>query len=505
MKFSHPKIKKLIEKYKTISLLEKIQSLLEWDLEINLPPKAAKVRAEQMAFLTGQRTDLWLDSEFRSLLEYLTEHQEKLTEKERAMIRNLNHAGKYYFKVPKKIILEISKITTKAFPVWKKAKEENKFSNFLPYLKKIFELSQSVAEHLGYKENPYDALLDLYEPQLTTKDCRKIFSEIGPFLSKFLKRIKKSPKYQLESKIASPEAFYPKDTQKQLAQFLLKKMGFDFEAGRMDESVHPVTFWNARFDVRITTRYQKNDFRPSLTAAIHEGGHALYEQGINPDFEGTPLESGVSLGIHESQSRFWENQICRNPAFLEFLTPILQVLYPKELSNISTKDIILFFNQVKPSLIRTEADEVTYNLHVMLRFELEDDLINERIKPKDLPEIWRAKMRKYLGIEPKTDQEGVLQDVHWSAGLVGYFPTYTLGNLYAAQIAAKMREKLNIEKLLERGQLKPILNWLRKEIHQYGSLYWPKELIKKATGQKLNSKFFIKYIEKKYEKIYAIK
>jgi carboxypeptidase Taq len=504
MKVRNKKVKKLLEKYKEISLLNKVSAVLSWDLNVNLPIKASEGRAAQSAYLIKIITEKWLDSELRRLLEGATEEIGKLENGEKAIVRNLNHEGKFYFKVPKEIIIEFTETTSRAFMVWQNARREDKFSDFLPHLKKIVRLNQIVAGHLGYKDNPYDALLDLFEQGLTTKFCEDIFGKLRPELTDTLKKIQKSKSYKGESDLFNRGLAFPKQDQGQIALFVLRRMGYDLDAGRMDVSSHPFTNTLGRYDVRITNRYKQNDFRKSLMVALHECGHALYEQGVNGDYEATPLDGGVSLGIHESQSRFWENQIGRSYEFIKFLTPVLQAFYPEQLLKVDTDALFASFNQVRASLIRTEADEVTYNLHVVLRFELENALINEKIKVKDLPEIWRAKMKKYLGVEPKTDREGVLQDVHWAYGNFGYFPTYTLGNLYAAQITKTMREELNLEELAGRGELGTILSWLRTNIHQYGSFFWPDELIKKITGKKLSPNHFLNYIKKKYSKIYGV-
>ena len=504
MRIRNKKVQKLLDRYKEIALLGRISGVLGWDLSVNLPPKAAEGRAQQSAYLKKIITEKWLDAEFRELLEKTTEKLKNLKTEERAIIRNLNWAAKYYHRVPKEIIVEFAETCSHAFMVWQKAKMEDKFADFQPHLEKLIRLNQIIAKHIGYKENPYDALLDLYEPGLTARQCRKIFRVLKPVLVTTLKKIQKSPNYSMTSDLIGGDLSYPVDDQRQISLYTLRKMGYDLEAGRMDVSSHPFTDTLDRFDVRLTNRYQQSGFRGSLMTAMHEGGHALYEQGINEDYAYTPLDGGVSFGIHESQSRFWENQIGRSYEFIKFLTPVLHAFYPEQLAKVGSETLFALFNQVKPGLIRTAADEVTYNLHIMLRFELEEKMVNGKLKAKDLPEIWRQKMKQYLGVVPKTDREGVLQDVHWSHHLMGYFPTYTLGNLYAAQFTAKMKQELNIGELSGKGELGTILSWLRANIHQYGSLYWPNELIKKVTGEELNPKYFLSYIKEKYSKIYHL-
>lgn len=504
MKVKNKQTQKLLEKYKEISLLNNLNTLLGWDLNVNLPIKASEGRARQSAYVTKLVAEKWLDPEFKKLLDSLDQDSPDLNQEERAIVRNLKQQGKFYFKVPKEIVVEFSETTSKAFMTWQRAKVENKFKDFLPELKKVIRLNQIMADHLGYKDNPYDALLDLFEPGLIAEKCKEVFGDLRPELTRILKKIQNKKGANFEGLIGDG-LNYPIDDQEQLSLFVLKRMNYDFEAGRQDVSSHPFTETLGRYDVRITNRYRPDSFVESIMVAMHEGGHALYEQGVNEEYESTPLDGGISLGIHESQSRFWENQVGRSFAFIKFLTPIMQAFYPKQLAKIGSETFFTLFNNVEPGLIRVEADEVTYNLHIALRFELENALINNKIKAEDLPEIWHEKMKKYLGIVPKTDREGVLQDVHWSYGSFGYFPTYTLGNLYAAQFTAAMKKELNIDELAEKGELGTILSWLRTNIHQNGSLYWPGELVQKVTGKKLSSKFFLDYIRDKYSRIYSIR
>ena len=498
-------IKKLLKHYKEISLLGKINSVLQWDLNVNLPSKGGEGRATQSAYIAKLITEKWNAAEYKRMIVESDESDTKLSQEEKAVVRNLKHASKFYYKVPKEIIIEFSEVTSKAFMVWQYAKRDNKFKDFLPHLKKVISLSKIIADKLTYVDNPYDALLDLYEPGLTTKDCKKIFGELQPELTKLIKRILGSKNYIDDSELVDGKNRYSVESQKQLADLVIKKMGYDLEAGRMDVSSHPFTDTLGRYDVRITNRYKETDFRESLMGAMHETGHALYEQGADEEYENTPLDGGVSLGIHESQSRFWENQIGRSYEFVKFLLPKFQEIYSSQFRGVEANDIFQSLNLVKPSFIRTEADEVTYNLHIALRFEIEEALINDRIKAEDLQEVWREKMKKYLDLVPKTDREGVLQDVHWSGGMFGYFPTYTLGNLYAAQFTKSMRNEFEYERLVEKGDLGHILSWLRTNIHQHGSLYWPKELCRKITGEELNPKYFLEYIKNKYYKIYDLK
>lgn len=503
MKISNKTVQKLLDTYKEIAILGKVEALLDWDMNVNLPTKATEGRAEQAGLLTKIVSQKWLDPNFKTLFEKAKE-EKGLSKEEKAILRNLEKSARFYFKVPQEIIIERQKTMSEAFMAWQTAKKQNKFADFLPHLKKLISLHHIIAQHLGYNKNPYDALLDLHEQQLTADYTKKMFDTITPELIKLIKRIQNSKTLKNHSEYIDGTFFYPHEAQRQILLYIMKKMNYDLEAGRMDVSAHPFTTTLDKHDIRITTMYKDHDFRDSFTSTMHETGHALYEQGINADYANTPLEGGVSYGIHEALSRFWENQIGRSPQFLSYMTPLFQAFYPEQLGKASEETIIRLFNDVHPSFIRIEADEVTYSLHIILRFTIENDLFNNKIKPKDLPEAWRAKSKEFFGIEPQSDREGVLQDVHWAFGSFGYFPAYALGNLYASQFLATMNKELNVNKTLKKGELGTILYWLNENIHQYGSLYWPKELVKKVTGEELNPQYFIDYLNKKYKVIYHL-
>ncbi len=482
MQIKNLQIKKLLEKYKEISLLGRVGALMGWDTEVNMPIKAASGRGATSALITSIIVDKWNDPDFKKTLETANKNK-NLNSDEKSILRNLNRGASIYHKIPKELLVLESELTTKSFAAWNKARRENDFKSFAPYLEQLLELSRKIAKHLGYEKNAYDALLDLYEPGLTTEFCKSLFNNLVPELSKIAKNIKTTKKIKFK---------YPIERQKQDVKELISKFGYDFEAGRMDIAPHPFETTLGRFDVRITNRYQETSLE-GLTGAMHEAGHAMYEQGVDTKFENTPLDNGVSLGIHESQSRFWENIVGRSMAFTKFIAPKIKVL--------KQKDLYQELNRVQPGLIRVDADEVTYNLHIALRFEIENDLINGNIKVSELTKIWNAKMKEYLGITPKTDSEGVLQDIHWSHNSFGYFPTYTLGNLYSAQWYFYMKKDIkNFESLVEKGNFEPMLAWLRKNIHQHGSVYWPSELVTKITGENLNPNYFLNYIKEKYIK-----
>ena len=496
-------IKELLTKYREISLLGKVSATLNWDLNVNMPPKAAQGRSEQLAYLAGVITEKWLESGFRSLFEKALEEKD-LSEHEQAIVRNVGQATKFYYKVPKDLIVKKEEVTSQAFSVWSKAREENDFSKFEPFLTQIVELNKEIAGHLGYKENPYDALLDLHEPELTAADCERLFDGMKGELVSLMGRITSSKEYPEVVRFVNGETHYMQEKQKELSTRIAKKMGFDFTSGHLSVSPHPFTTELGPNDVRLTTMYNDTDFRESYLATVHEAGHGLYEQNINPEYMMTPLEGGVSLGIHESLSRFWENMIGKNPLFLENITPMLKETYSEQLRSLGVGELSRIVNHVKPSLIRIHADEVSYSLHIILRFEMENALMNGEITVKDSPEAWREKSKKLLGVAPETDKEGILQDVHWTYGEIGYFPSYALGNVYGAQFLNAMKKNVDFDKEVGAGNLSSVKDWLDKNVHTHGSLYFPKELLKRATGESLNHQYFIDYLREKYSAIYRL-
>lgn len=504
MKVTNTSIKSLLFHYKKIALLSRVKATLDWDLNVNMPPKASTGRAEQSAYMEEILTDLWLDKDFLSNLKKAEkESSESMDNKDKAIIRNLLRATKFYTKVPKELIIENAKVTSAAFVDWREARETNTYKKFLPHLRKIISIDQKIAKHLGYKENPYDALLDLYEPELTSSFTKKTFDALKEELVMLLKQIKKNKSYKNSSQLIGVDRHYPVQDQERLLKFIMPHMGFDLQAGRFDVSPHPFTTNLDRYDIRLTTKYKEHDFRDSYTSTMHETGHALYEQGVNSDYTDTPLEGGVSLGIHESLSRFWENMVGKNPAFLHYMTPIFQSNYT-QLGNVAEKEFIQLFNLVKPSFIRIEADEVTYSLHIILRFEMENDLINGKITAEEAPDVWREKSKKYFGIVPEKDSDGILQDVHWTYGNFGYFPSYALGNLYGAQFLNQMKKTVKFDEELQKGNLLPVKDWLDKNVHTHGSMYLPRDLTKKVTGEDLNPKYFVQYLKEKYSQIYSL-
>ena len=493
----------LLELYQLKSVL----ALLDWDTQVNMPEKGAQRRGETVAYLAGLLHNKFVSREFEKLIKSVRklDQEGKLAEKQSAIVREVYREFVREKKLPENFVRELAQVTSEAHQVWVRARRENKFRFFLPYLERIIDLKRREAEYVGYKQSPYDALLDTYEPGAKAVEIDRIFTDIKEFLVPFLKKIQSDQIGLKKSKIRTLRGNFSTDKQQELGKMVAEALGFDFTAGRIDLAVHPFATNFHPGDVRITTRFDTRDLFYSLMSTIHEVGHALYEQGLPVENFGTPLAESISLGIHESQSRVWENQVGRSLPFWKYFYPTLRRKFPQPFGKIKLEDFHRVLNSVNPSLIRTEADEVTYNLHIILRFELEKALIEGEITPAELPKLWKKKMKDYLGIVPKTDREGVLQDIHWSAGLFGYFPTYTLGNLYSAQFyAAAKLSNPGLESQFSRGKFAKFSAWLKTNIHIHGKFYSADQLCKKITGKPLNAKYFKDYLASKYSQIYQL-
>ena len=493
--------KRLLE----ISYLASISRLLNWDQEINLPAKGADYRAASISELSAILHTKLLNLDTDNLLTKLKKEVDgqKIKGQGAIIVNETWRSFDRERKLPEAFVRELAEVSSKAQTVWIEARKKNDFLMFLPWLTKIVKLKRKEAKYVGYNFSPYDALIDQYEPDMTTAKAEKILNDLKDFLVPFLKQIKES-KQKINSKVLIGN--FPIEKQILFNKKVLAKLGFDFEAGRLDTSVHPFADSLHPHDVRITSRYSLNDIFYSVSSTIHEAGHALYEQGLLAEHFGTPLAEPISLGIHESQSRFWENMIGKSLPFWKHLYPSLKKDFPDAFKKLSLDDFYKAINKVEPSLIRTESDEVTYNLHIILRFEIEKGMIEGTINLKDLPKIWNAKMKEYFGIEVPTDSLGILQDVHWSGGGIGYFPTYSLGNLYSAQFYEAMKKDIpDLSKKVSKGDFIVIREWLRKNIHVSGKTYTAESLVKKITGENLDSKYFTDYLIEKYTKIYNLK
>ena len=475
-------------------------SILNWDMETHMPKNGNKFRAQQLSTLAQIAYDLETDDKYAKLLEKLTLDNSLDNDQK----RNVYLSNKKFLKTQKysgEFIQRQSNLISKAFKDWRIAKEKNDFNFFRESLEEIVKLRKEESELLGYSNHSYDALLDKYEPNLTTKDVDLIFKDVKDHLVPFISKIA-NHNYIDDSFFYQ---YFDKQKQWDFGIDLLKQMGYDFDSGRQDISAHPFSSHFSPEDARVTTRIDENNLSDMIWSCIHEGGHALYEQGILSDNYGTPLGNSISLGIHESQSRLWENHVGRSLPYWKNNYKGLQSLFPEKLKNIDYKMFYKACNNVKSSLIRTNADELTYHLHVLIRYEIEKGLIEGSIQVDELPSKWNSLYKKYLDIDVPSDSMGVLQDIHWSHGSFGYFPTYTIGSFYAAQFYNQASNEIsNIESKIEKGDTKELLKWLREKIHNHGQRYDAKDLCKKITGEELNFKYFMNYAINKYSKIYNL-
>lgn len=481
-----------------------IIGLADWDQKVMAPKKGRNVFAKAAGSLRTEVFKLSVSEEMGNLLKTLTnpENERAIDQVTKAKVREYNTYYQKSKSIPADLFQEYSILTGQANDAWEEARAGNDFASFLPYLEKIVDYKRKFAEIYGYEEHPYDALLDEFEPGLTVKVLDPLFAKLRESSVNLLKRIQQDGKQTRAEIFEQPFSI---EKQKEFNRYILPIIGFDMDAGRLDETVHPFAQTVNIGDVRLTTRYLERNVRSALFGTIHEAGHGIYEQHINPEFEESVLQSGTSFGIHESQSRFLENMVGRSKEFWKYFYPTLQEYFPAQLENVSLEEFYRAVNTVEPSYIRVEADELTYNLHIMVRYEIEKALMAGEIEAKDLPRIWNQKMHDYLGITPATDSDGVLQDVHWSFGGIGYFPSYSLGNLYAAQILRTIQQELpDFAAHIENGRFDVIQGWLKERIHQYGKLYTPNELIVKVTGEELNARYLVEYLEKKYSEVYGL-
>jgi carboxypeptidase Taq len=496
------KFQRLRDLLAQVSDLENAAHVLGWDQETYMPPEGAEARAQQLATLSRLAHEFFTSDEIGELLDALEPQVRDLPYDsfEASLIRVTKRDYEKARKIPSQLVEELTRAASLGREAWKEAREKSQFGIFQPHLEKIVDLTIQKAEALGYEEHIYDALLDLYEPEMCASHVKRIFDDLKEKLVPIVKSI---------AEREPPDDSFLKrefDEQKQwdFGLAVIRDFGFDFERGRQDRSAHPFTTSFSVNDVRITTRLQKDYLPTGLFGTLHECGHALYDQGIDPQLERTPLASGASLGVHESQSRLWENLVGRSRPFWEHYYPKLQETFPSQLGDVDLERFYRAINRVEPSLIRVEADEVTYNLHIMLRFELELQLVERKLDVQDLPEIWNTKMDEYLGVTPPNDALGVLQDIHWSQGYIGYFPTYTLGNLLSAQLFKSVqRDVPNLLDQLKSGQFSDLLAWMREKIHQHGRKFPPLELIQRATGRELEAESYLEYIREKYSAIYG--
>ena len=480
--------------------LNNAAALLSWDQETYMPSKGAGFRARQLATLAGQAHEILTSPRLSDVMEALHERKDLQPDEKANVTRSYEDYLKHK-KLPGAFVESLSMLTSECFTAWMEARKENNYGLFAPSLTRMIAMKREQTKLLGYEAHPYDALLDEYEPGATTALLDNVFDGIRTDLPPILERIRNAQ--QVDDAIFLKH--YPKEQQWEFSVAILKAMGYDMEAGRQDYSEHPFTVSFSPDDVRVTTRVDEDNYASLLWSTIHEGGHALYEQGLLPYNYGLPLGTAASLGIHESQSRLWENCIGRSSTFWQHFFPRLKNTFPQQLAHAGWQDIWKACNKVIPSLIRTEADELTYHFHVLIRYELEKQLIEGKLDASDLKEAWNNAYEHYLGIRPADDRTGILQDVHWSHGSFGYFPTYTLGSFYAAQFYAGAQKAMpELEHEIAAGNFTNLLQWLRTHIHIHGRRYYSDELCEVVTGEKLNVNYFLNYVKQKYAQVYGI-
>jgi carboxypeptidase Taq len=501
---SDTRISELLDFMHQITDLQALGALAEWDQNTAMPGGAAEVRGFQLAALQGVLHELWTNPRLGILLNELRERvqQASFSDADRGLVRE---AIRYYdraAKLPRQLVEEIARVQATSFEAWRSARTHSDFARFAPMLTRTIALQREVADRLGYTETRYDALLNEYEPGMTVSTIDRLFVPVREASKSLLQRIEASGNAIDASCL---EGEFPTEKQLALCELLLHAMGYDFSRGQMAQSPHPfTTSFTSPYDVRVTVRPLVNFLQASLMAAIHEGGHAVYEQGSAPTIARTPVAGGASMGTHESQSRLWENAIGRSEPYWQGQIAAVKEAFPYQFARVDLTTFVRALNKVHPSLIRVEADEVTYNLHIIVRYELEKAMVNGDVAVETLPGLWNAKYREYLGIEPTNDAEGVLQDIHWSSGF-GYFPTYTLGNLYAAQIFNKLHAVFpDFDQRLARGDSAFILDWLRDHMYKFGAIYSPVELIERVTDEPPNPQYFTRYLNAKFEKIYGL-
>lgn len=489
---------------KKISHYEEAIGLMAWDLRTGAPRKGASQRSEVLGTLSSEIFAMSTSEELKGYLKRLREPSswDQLGDVTKGSVEACEKQLKKYENIPPQEFKEYVILTSKAEVAWEKAKNDADFKSFQPYLEKIVDYNRKYTEWVGYKGNKYNALLDDYEPGLTVDIIDDVFGKLKQALVPLVKEITEAADQPQTDFLFKS---FPSKQQEALSREILESMQYDFEAGRLDTTVHPFAIGLNPGDVRVTTKYDENDFRTAVFGTIHEGGHALYEQNIDVKFIGTPLCTGTSMGIHESQSLFWENFVGRHFSFWEKYYDLLKKNANGQFDDIDLNTFYRGINVAGPSLIRIEADEMTYSLHIIARYELEKALINKELEVADLPQAWNDKMEELLGIRPSHDGEGVLQDVHWPSGAFGYFPSYALGYVYAAQIKKAMEKELpQFDELIQKGDLAPIQEWLKKNVHQFGKSKKPLEILKDTTGEGVNPNYLIEYLESKYRKVYRL-
>jgi len=472
--------------------LYRASHLLDWDQQVLMPAGASGLRSEESATLERLTHERFTSDEIGRLLEELRPYEESLDpdSDEASLIRVSRRDWEKARKVPSELYGEMAHAAATALPVWVEARKNSDFASFLPYLEHNVELKRRYIE--CFDGEPYDILLDDYEEGMKASEVAEVFEELKRELVPLIDEANANP---VDDSFL--QTTFPIDQQREVNAVILERFGWDDAYWRLDEIVHPAAYSLGTTDIRITTRYA-DDGLESLFSCMHEFGHGLYERQVDPALERTPLCNGVSLGLHESQSRMWENLVGRSLPFLRWLYPRLQEAFPTQLGSVAVEDFYRAVNKIEPSFIRVDADQVTYNMHVILRFELEQEIVSGLIPLKDLPEAWNAKMKEYLGVDVPDDRRGVLQDVHWSGGGLGYFPTYSLGNVISLQIWEKVREAIpDLDDQFEQGEFGALREWLGENLHRLGRKFTPQETLRRVAGSPLDAGPYLRYLKDK--------
>lgn len=495
------KLEQLKEKLGEVVDIGYAASVLSWDQQVNMPPGGGAARGQQLATLSKIAQEKFITDEVGRLIDDLKQEFNGADTDEAALVRVAARNYDKAKRIPPSFIAEKAIVTSKAFEAWREARSKSDFSIFEPHLQKVVELVHKYVSFFPVSDHPYDILLDDYERGMKTAEVKTIFEGLRPKQVELIKAI-------TSTKQVKDDFLFKRYNEKKLMEFsenVITKFGYDWNRGRQDKAPHPFQTTFSMNDVRITTRFEDDNPMATLFSTMHEAGHAMYEQGSNPAYERTLLAGGTSLAVHESQSRMWENLVGRSLPFWEHFYPELKKLFASQLDGVSLKTFYKAINKVTPSLIRVNADEAMYNLHIMLRLELEIAMVEGAVAIKDLPEIWNTKMQEYIGITPPNDAKGVLQDIHWSNGYIGYFSTYALGNLISAQLWERINQDLpNLNDQIRKGNFSELLAWLRKNIHHHGQKYEPQKLVEMVTGSKITPEPYVRYLTKKYSEVYGL-
>ena len=495
---------KLIDYARKTAFLTSTRALLEWDERTLLPTAGGPYRAEQISYLAGLIHQRETDPQLEEWLQQLSDSSftDDSHSDQAVTIRELQREHEKKAKLPQSLVEELSRAAVLGQQDWVHARKNNDFASFAPRLAHIVSLKREQAAAIGYDRCAYDVLLDDFEPSERTDNVSKILAALREDLVPLVSAINESGR---EPDLELIRRDFPIEAQELFGRRVSSSIGFSYDRGRLDVTDHPFCSGMGPHDCRITTRYDRHNFPTAFFGILHEAGHGMYDQGLRPDWFSLPPGAFISLGIHESQSRLWENFVGRSRAFWEYFFPMAQEVFPAALSSVELDSFYHSVNDVRPSLIRVEADEATYNLHIIVRFELEQALIDGDLAVAELPDAWNQKYEQYLGIRPPNVADGVLQDIHWSAALFGYFPTYALGNLYAAQLFERAKSELgDLNELFARGQFQPLLDWLRTNIHQHGRCYSASEMVRRITGETLNQHALVTYLREKLEPLYGL-